>query len=104
MNYQKLIFWLIFSIYWCDGYYCSEVEQMQDIETANKYRSNGKETLKSTYSILSESISQAVINESKYRVFVFFYLLILFLLKTYTKHAAQTILSVLLLHQMINWV
>lgn len=65
MNFNNLIFWLVFLIYWGDGYNCSENEQMQDIESVNK-RTHFKDNLKSTFTLLSESITEAVNNDSKY--------------------------------------
>lgn len=52
MNYNKLIFWLVFIMYWGDDYNCENIPIQENI--------------KSTFTLLSESISEAVNNDSKY--------------------------------------
>lgn len=63
MYYRKITFWLIFSLYWCNGD-SIEFEQFENVRPDINSNRNAKENLKSTYSVLSESISQAVKDES----------------------------------------
>ncbi|XP_025836921.1 stromal interaction molecule homolog [Agrilus planipennis] len=58
MSSKKVVFWLFFIVCWCNG---RASDQMQlNIRPENVLNKNSKENIKSTYSLLSESISQAV--------------------------------------------
>ncbi|KAF5302355.1 hypothetical protein FQA39_LY10394 [Lamprigera yunnana] len=63
MYIRKIALWLVFTFYWreCNGV---EVESVQNARTDPPINQNPKENLKSTYSVLSESISIAVKNEN----------------------------------------
>ncbi|XP_017786217.1 PREDICTED: stromal interaction molecule homolog isoform X2 [Nicrophorus vespilloides] len=61
MNSNRLIFWLIFTIYWCNGHTTKDEPDKLKNDNENKYRMNRE---KSTYTMLSESINQAVNNEN----------------------------------------
>lgn len=65
MNFHNTIFWLVLVLYWCDGM-CNEAQQFKYDES--KYTADNREHLRSTYSVLSETIAQAV-NESRFLKF-----------------------------------
>ncbi|KAI4463884.1 stromal interaction molecule [Holotrichia oblita] len=56
MYFQNVVFWLVFLLYWCDGT-CSEAQFNYD---DSKYNTGSRENMRSTYSVLSDTIAQAV--------------------------------------------
>ncbi|KAK4886802.1 hypothetical protein RN001_003073 [Aquatica leii] len=63
MYIRKITLWLVFIFYWCKGDGV-DVESLQNVRSEANTNQNTKENLKSTYSVLSESISIAVKNEN----------------------------------------
>ncbi|KAK5643435.1 hypothetical protein RI129_007280 [Pyrocoelia pectoralis] len=63
MYIRKLTLWLVFIFYWCNGDSFDVKSAQKDGSAAND-NPNVKENLKSTYSVLSETISEGVKNEN----------------------------------------
>uniref|UniRef100_A0A1Y1MAA0 SAM domain-containing protein n=1 Tax=Photinus pyralis TaxID=7054 RepID=A0A1Y1MAA0_PHOPY len=63
MYIRKLTLWLVFIFYWCNGD-SFDVESAQKVGSDGNSNPNVKENLKSTYSVLSQTISKAVLNEN----------------------------------------
>lgn len=73
MNYQNIFWWLVFILYSVFNNEGTCSEEILFKAGDNKYSAgNIKENSRSTYSVLSETIAQAV-NESKIPQILFFY-------------------------------
>ncbi|KAF5274302.1 hypothetical protein FQR65_LT04420 [Abscondita terminalis] len=65
MYIRKITLWLVFIFYWCNGIGEGvEVGSEPNVKTESDPNGNVKEVLKSTYSVLTKSISKAVKNEN----------------------------------------
>lgn len=63
MYIRKLTLWLVFIFYWCNGD-SFDIESAQKVGSEGSSNPNVKENLRSTYSVLSQTISKAVLNQN----------------------------------------